>query len=89
MLICLPDAWQERPAGTRPDRARLLSIGVRADRRRTGIALAMGQVLTDRLLAGGYRTLEGSWVRRENRAPQLVAEVLHARRSRRFELFTW
>ena len=89
VLICLPDAWQERPAGTRPDRARLLSIGVRAAWRRTGIALAMGQVLRDRLLAGGYESLEGSWVRRENRAPQLVAEVLRARPSRRFELLTW
>ncbi len=89
VLICLPDAWQVRGPGTRPDRARLLSIGVRAAWRRTGIALSMGQVLRDRLLAGGYQTLEGSWVRRENRAPQLVAEVLRARRSRRFELFTW
>jgi GNAT superfamily N-acetyltransferase len=89
VLICLPDAWQERPAGTRPDRARLLSIGVRAAWRRTGVALAMGQVLADRLLAGGYRSLEGAWVRRENRAPQLVAEVLRARPSRRFELLTW
>ena len=89
VLICLPDAWQERPAGARPDRARLLSIGVRAPWRRTGIALAMGQVLRDRLLAGGYQSLEGSWVRRENRAPQLVAEVLRARPSRRFELLTW
>jgi len=89
VLICLPDAWQERPAGTGPDRARLLSIGVRAAWRRSGVALTMGQVLADRLLAGGYRSLEGSWVRRENRAPQLVAEVLHARPSRRFELLTW
>jgi len=38
----------------------LLSIGVRAAWRPTGIALAMGQVLSDRLLAGGDRSLEVS-----------------------------
>lgn|GEM_PF-1100264 len=89
ILVCLPDAWQPRATGRSPDRARLVSIGVRAGWRRTGVALAMGAELADRLLARGYQQLEGSWVLRDNRAPQLLAGALQARPSRRFELLAW
>jgi GNAT superfamily N-acetyltransferase len=89
ILVCLPDAWQPHATGRSPDRARLVSIGVRAGWRRTGVALAMGAELADRLLARGYQQLEGSWVLRGNRAPQLLASALQARPSRRFELLAW
>jgi GNAT superfamily N-acetyltransferase len=89
ILVCVPDAWQPRPAGQPPDRARLISIGVRDGWRRTGVALAMGAELADRLLERGYQHLEGSWVLGANRPPQLLAAALQARASRRFELLTW
>ncbi|MFU8840840.1 MAG: GNAT family N-acetyltransferase [Nitriliruptoraceae bacterium] len=89
ILVCLPDAWQPRATGQVPDRARLVSIGVRAGWRRTGVALAMGAELADRLLVRGYQHLEGSWVLGPNRAPQLLAGALQARPSRRFELLAW
>lgn len=89
VLVCLPDAWQRRPQGEVPDRARLVSIGVRHGWRRTGVAMAMGAALADRLLERGYQHLEGSWVLGANRPPQRVAAALEARASRRFELLTW
>jgi ribosomal protein S18 acetylase RimI-like enzyme len=89
VLVCLPDAWQRRSDGQAPDRARLVSIGVRDGWRRTGVALAMGAALAERLLERGYQHLEGSWVLGANRPPQLVAAALDARASRRFELLTW
>lgn len=89
VLVCVPDAWQRRPTGRTPDRARLVSIGVRDRWRRTGVALAMGAELADRLLARGYQHLEGSWVLGANRPPQLLAAALEARTSRRFALLTW
>jgi len=89
IMVCLPDAWQPRSPGQPPDRARLVSIGVRDGWRRTGVALAMGAELADRLLQRGYQYLEGSWVLGANRPPQLLAAALQARSSRRFELLTF
>jgi hypothetical protein len=88
VLICLPDAWQRRSPGTRPDRARLVSIGIAPGLRRQRIAIAMGAELARRLLAKRYRSLEGSWILGQNRPPQLLAAALGARRSREFALYT-
>jgi GNAT superfamily N-acetyltransferase len=89
VLICLPDAWQPRDEGAPPDRARLVSIGVLPGWRRRGVALAMGAVLAERLLAKGYQLLEASWVLGRNRPPQLLAAALGARPSREFALYAW
>ena len=89
VLICLSDAWQRRPPGAQPDRARLLSIGVAAAWRGRGVAVAMGRALMAVLLRKGYQTLEASWVLRDNARPQLLARALGAQETRRFELLTW
>jgi ribosomal protein S18 acetylase RimI-like enzyme len=88
-LICLADVWQPRPPGADPDRARLLTIGVAPGWRGRGVAVAMGRALAGILLQKGYRTLEGSWVLRDNRRPQALARALGARETRRFALLTW
>ncbi|MFZ0323505.1 MAG: GNAT family N-acetyltransferase [Actinomycetes bacterium] len=89
VVICVPDVWQQRPSGTSPSRARLISLGVVNSWRRRGVAKSMGAALTDVLLAKGYDTLEASWVMGGNRPPQLLARALGARVSRRFELYRW
>ena len=89
VLICLPDVWQPRPPGADPDRARLLTIGVAPGWRGRGVAMAMGRTLTGVLLRKGYQTLEGSWVRRDNLRPQVLARALGARETRKFALFAW
>lgn len=89
VLICLADVWQPRPPGANPDRARLLTIGVAPGWRGRGVAVAMGRALTGVLLRKGYRTLEGSWVRRDNLRPQVLARALGAQETRRFALLTW
>jgi ribosomal protein S18 acetylase RimI-like enzyme len=84
-LVCLPDGWQSRDGG-RIDRARILSIAVRADLRRRGIALAMAGRLARTLVAKGYRSCEVVWVREENRAPLALAERFGGTVGRRFAL---
>ena len=76
MLISLPDLWQARPAGARPTRARLLSIAVGRGWRGRGAALAMAAELASRLIDRGYQVLEGSWIRRDNVAPQRLARLV-------------
>ena len=88
-LICLPDVWQRRRPNTRPDRARLVSIGVLPGWRGRGAAIAMGATLTKSLLAKGYQTLEGSWVRETNSAPRTLARVLGAEPGRVAALYRW
>jgi ribosomal protein S18 acetylase RimI-like enzyme len=88
VLVCLSDAWQPRPVGSAPDRARILTIGVAPKWRGKGVAVAMGRELTGILLQKGYRNVEASWVRQENRRPQVVARALGARETRRFALYT-
>lgn len=87
-LICLVDAWQRRPPGTAPDRARLLSAGVVAEWRRRGVAIAMGKVLATTLLDKGYQVLEASWVLSDNQRPQVVVRALGGRPTRRFALLS-
>lgn len=84
-LLCLPDAWQPHDR-ERIDRARVVSIAVRADQRRRGVGLAMAAHLARTLLAKGYRTCEGAWVREENRPPLALAERFGGRIGRRFAL---
>lgn len=86
VLICLVDTWQRDPPDAGPDRARLLSIGVSAGWRGRHVAVALGRVLTQRLLDRGYRSLEGSWIRHDNLPAQSLAHALGARVSRRFAL---
>jgi ribosomal protein S18 acetylase RimI-like enzyme len=87
VLVCLSDAWQPRPVGSAPDRARILTIGVAPKWRGKGVAVAMGRELTGILLQKGYRKVEASWVRQENWRPQVVARALGARETRRFALY--
>jgi ribosomal protein S18 acetylase RimI-like enzyme len=82
-LLCLPDVWQTAEQD-RIDRARIVSIAVRADQRRRGIGLAMAVRLATTLVAKGYRTCEGVWVDEDNRAPLALAERFGARIVRRF-----
>jgi GNAT superfamily N-acetyltransferase len=89
VLVCLPDVWQPRPPDADPNRARLISIGVAPHWRGRGVAVAMGRALTAVLLTKGYQTLEASWVRQDNRRPQVLARALGARVTRRFALLTW
>jgi ribosomal protein S18 acetylase RimI-like enzyme len=89
VLVCLTDVWQPRPPGADPDRARLLSIGVAPHWRGRGVAVAMGRALTAVLLTKGYQTLEASWVRHDNRRPQVLARALGGRVTRRCALLTW
>ncbi len=77
-LLCLPDAWQARPEGSEPTRARLVSIGVRPGWRGRGAALAMGATLEKRLLAKGYLELEASWIFSNNARPQALVRALGA-----------
>ncbi len=89
VLVCLPDVWQPRPDGVPPDRARLVSIGLRPGWRGRGAALAMGAALEERLMAKGYRSLEASWVQSGNTAPQRLAQALGAVPSRTSAICTW
>ena len=84
-LLCLPDTWQT-PDATRIDRARVLSIAVRADERRRGIGLAMAAHLAKTLVAKGFKTCEGAWIREDNRAPLALATRFGGRIGRRFAL---
>jgi ribosomal protein S18 acetylase RimI-like enzyme len=84
-LVCLPDGWQaDDPAAI--DRARILSVAVRADLRRRGVGLAMSLRLARTLARKGYRTCEGAWVREDNPAPLALARRFGARVARRFVL---
>ena len=82
VIVCLPDHWQPPPV----DRARLVSIGVAPGWRGQRVAVAMGATLAERLLAKGYQTLEGSWIRSDNRRPQVLARALGATPGRQFAL---
>ncbi len=84
-LLCLPDTWQSHDRA-RIDRARIVSIAVRADQRRRGIGLAMAAYLARTLVAKGYTSCEGAWVREENRAPLALADRFGGRVGRRFAL---
>ncbi|NLI18286.1 MAG: GNAT family N-acetyltransferase [Actinomycetales bacterium] len=84
-ILCLPDAWQHLPGG-RVDRARIVTIGVRPGLQRRRIGLAMGTHLMGVLLRGGYRSVEGVWVREENTAPRALARRFGAQDGRRFAL---
>jgi hypothetical protein len=88
VLVCLVDAWQRDPPASGPDRARLLSIGVSHGWRGRRLALALGEVLTRRLLDKGYQSLEGSWIRQDNTRARAVARGLGARETRRFAVLT-
>jgi hypothetical protein len=48
--------------------------------------MAMGATVVERLLAKGYRTLEGSWVMADNARPQMLARALGGLRGREFAL---
>ncbi|MEJ2579313.1 MAG: GNAT family N-acetyltransferase [Kineosporiaceae bacterium] len=87
VLLCLPDVWQQRPAGASPDRARLLSIGLLPGWRGRGAALAMGAALAEQLLGKGYQSLEASWVRGDNVRPQRLARALGAVPSRGLTIY--
>lgn len=82
VLICLPDHWQPPPV----DRARLVSVGVAPGWRGQRVAMAMGAELVERLLAKGYQTLEGSWIRADNTRPQVLARALGGTPGRVFAL---
>lgn len=84
LLVCLPDVWQPPPI----DRARLVSVGVAPGWRGKRVAMAMGAELATTLLAKGYQMLEGSWVMRDNRRPQVLARALGAEPGREFGLFS-
>lgn len=86
VLVCLVDTWQRDPPEHGPNRARLLSIGVSEGWRGRHLALAMGEVLANRLLDKGYESLEGSWIRQDNARARAVARGLGARVTRRFAL---
>jgi GNAT superfamily N-acetyltransferase len=58
-------------AGRRPRSCAPPQIGVAPGWRGRGVAVAMGRALTGVLLRKGYQTLEASWVRRDNRRPQV------------------
>ena len=82
VLVCVPDVWQEPPL----DRARLISVGVLPGWRGRRVAMSMGADLAATLIGKGYQTLEGSWVRHDNRRPQVLARALGAERGRVFAL---
>ncbi|MBN2177081.1 MAG: GNAT family N-acetyltransferase [Demequinaceae bacterium] len=75
-LLCLPDAWQSRPKGASPRRARLVSIGVAPTWRGKGAALAMGATLEKRLLDKGFESLEASWILSDNERPRTLVRAL-------------
>ncbi len=83
VVICLPDAWQPPPV----DRARLVSVGVTSGWRGRRVSMAMGSEVVRRLLAKGYRTLEGSWVMEDNTRPQVLARALGGTPGRVFALY--
>lgn len=85
VLICVPDAWQDRDP---VDRARLISIGVSPEWQGRRVAMSMGARLATTLIKKGYGTLEGSWVLESNRRPQMLARLLGARPGREFALFS-
>jgi GNAT superfamily N-acetyltransferase len=82
VLICLPDHWQPPPV----DRARLVSVGVAPSWRGQRVAMAMGAELVERLVAKGYQTMEGSWIRADNTRPQRLARALGGTPGREFAL---
>lgn len=83
LLICLPDSWQRR----RPvDRARWVSVAVAPAWRRRGVGIAMGLDVLAGLLAKGYRTLDGSWVREDNYRARSLVRLLGGEPGRVFAL---
>ncbi len=83
VVICLPDVWQPPPV----DRARLVSVGVAPGWRGKRVSMAMASETVGRLLAKGYRTLEGSWVMEDNTRTQVLAKALGGRPGRVFALY--
>lgn len=87
MLICLPDTWQRRPAGTPPTRARLISIGILPGWRGRGAAVAMAAQLAKRLLDRNFVTLEASWIQHANTKPQRLARSMGGVPSRNITIY--
>ena len=86
LLVCLPDVDQAM-RGQAVDNARLISIGALPAVAHKGVGVMMGLHLMRNLLAKGYQTLEGSWVRDSNIAPQNLARRFKGRRGRVFAVF--
>jgi hypothetical protein len=87
LLVCLPDVYQAY-RGAPIDNARAISIGVIRPLVDKGLGVLMGLHLARNLTAKGYRTLEASWVREENVAPQnMLTRRFLGRPGRKFALF--
>jgi hypothetical protein len=87
LLVCLPDVYQAA-RGVPVDRARAISVGVVRPLVRKGLGVLMGLHLARNLRAKGYQTLEASWIREDNRAPQkMLMRRFGARPGRWFALF--
>ena len=87
LLVCLPDVYQAF-RGAPIDNARAISIGVIRPLVAKGLGVLMGLHLARNLTAKGYKTLEASWVREDNIAPQnMLTRRFLGRQGRKFALF--
>ena len=86
LLICLPDIYQAFK-GRPVDSARLISIGAIPRFVYNGIGALMGTHLARTLLAKGFRTVEGSWIRESNVMPKNLAKRFKGQPGRKFALF--
>lgn len=87
LLVCLPDVYQAF-RGQTVDNARTISLGVIESLVNKGLGVLMGLHLARNLVAKGYKTMEASWIRDTNVAPQnLLTRRFLGRRGREFALF--
>jgi hypothetical protein len=87
LLVCVPDIYQAF-RGLPVDQARIITIGVVPPLVNKGIGVLMGLHLGRNLLAKGYQSLEASFIRASNIAPQnLLTRRFQAQRDREFALF--
>ena len=86
LLVCLPDVYRAY-MGSPVDSARLISIGAVPGLAGKGVGALMGLRLLQNLRAKGYRSAEGSWIRRDNFLPRNLAKRFGGRPGREFALF--
>jgi GNAT superfamily N-acetyltransferase len=87
LLICLPDLHQALK-GSKIDRARIISIGVKPDWKTKGVGAMMGSHVMRNLIRKGYKTAEASWILDRNIPPHNLAKRFNPASGKEYALFS-